>query len=152
MKTQIREANADDLPRLAPLFDAYRVFYGQSSNAYAAQFFLSERMRRNESKIFIAVDAESFQTVGFTQLYPSFSSIRVGRMWILEDLYVRADARRTGVGNALMARAEMFAKETGAVGVTLSTATANAVAQALYEKRGYVRDTTFFVYNRYFPV
>jgi len=150
VKLLVREATADDVPRVAVLFDAYRVFYGQVSNPHVAQFYLSERLRRNESKIFLGVDTESHQTVGFTQLYPGFSSIRVGRIWILEDLFVRADARRIGVGDALMTRAEAFAKESGAIGVTLSTAVANVNAQRLYEKRGYLRDTEFLYYSLYF--
>lgn len=146
MKLSIREATADDLSRLAPLFDAYRVFYGRTSNAYAAQLFLNERMRRSESKIFLAIDLESHQTIGFTQLYPSFSSLRLGRLWILEDLFVRGDMRRAGVGSALMERAETFARESHAVGLTLSTALTNATANALYVKRGWRRDEEFAQY------
>jgi len=152
VKVFIREATADDLSRVAVLFDAYRVFYGQTSNPHVAQFYLSERLRRNESKIFIAIDTDSHQTIGFTQLYPGFSSLRVGRIWILEDLFVRSDARRIGVGDALITKAEAFAKESGAVGVTLSTAVTNANAQRLYEKHGYERDTDFLNYSRYFVV
>jgi ribosomal protein S18 acetylase RimI-like enzyme len=150
MKIVIREATADDLSRVAVLFDAYRVFYGQTSNPHVAQFYLSERMRRNESKIFLAIDTDSHQTIGFTQLYPGFSSLRVGRIWILEDIFVRSDARRGGVGDALMIKAEAFAKESGAIGVTLSTAVTNANAQRLYEKRGYERETDFLYYSLYF--
>jgi GNAT superfamily N-acetyltransferase len=152
MHAQIREATADDLPRLAPLFDAYRVFYGQTPNPYVAHFFLNERIRRQESKIFIVLDTESHQTVGFTQLFPSFSSIRVARIWILEDLYVREDARRKGMATALMAHAEAFAKASGAVGISLTTAHTNAPAQTLYQRRGYLRDTEFATYNLWFDV
>jgi ribosomal protein S18 acetylase RimI-like enzyme len=150
VNAQIREATLDDLPRLAPLFDAYRVFYGQTPNPYVAQLFLNERMRRHESKIFIALDTDSHQTVGFTQLYPGFSSIRVARMWVLEDLYVREDARRQGMASALMAHAEAFAKASGAVGITLTTAHTNTPAQELYKRRGYVRESEFVAYNRWF--
>lgn len=150
MKPSIREATVDDLARLAPLFDAYRVFYGRSSNAYAAQLFLSERIRRSESKIFLAIDLESHQAIGFTQLYPTFSSTRLGRVWILEDLFVRGDMRRLGVAAALMERAETFARESHAVGLTLSTAHTNANAAALYSKRGWKRDEEFAYYNLWF--
>jgi ribosomal protein S18 acetylase RimI-like enzyme len=150
VKLLVREATVDDVPRVAVLFDAYRVFYGQTGNAHVAQFYLSERLRRGESKIFVAIDTDSHQTIGFTQLYPGFSSLRVGRIWILEDLFVRSDARRSGVGDALMTKAEAFAKESGAIGVTLSTAATNENAQRLYEKRGYLRDTEFLHYSLYF--
>jgi GNAT superfamily N-acetyltransferase len=149
MKLQILEAKQEDLPRLAPLFDAYRVFYGRTSNAYAAQLFLTERLKRNDSKIFVAIDLESFQTIGFTQLYPSFSSVRLGRIWILEDLFVRGDMRRGGVASSLIDAAVHFAKDSHAVGLTLSTANTNAAAQALYAKRGWQHDDEFQVWNRW---
>lgn len=47
-----------------------------------------------------------------------------------------------------MQQAEKLAYETGAVGLTLSTAIDNLQAQSLYESCGYDRDTQFFVYNR----
>ena len=150
MNLSVREATADDIPRLAALFDAYRVFYGQPSNPHVAQFYLAERLRRGESKIFLAIDGDTHQTIGFTQLYPGFSSIRVGRMWILEDLFVRADVRRSGAGELLMNRAEAFAKESGAIGMTLSTAVSNANAQRLYERHGFERDEAFLYYSLYF--
>jgi len=150
VRVLVREAKADDLARLGALFDAYRVFYGQKPNPYLAQLFLGERLKRGDSKIFLAVDNETHQSVGFAQLYPTFSSIRVGRLWILEDLYVREDVRRSGIGNALMEAAEIFAKSTGAVGMTLSTAHTNTRAQPLYEKRGFIRDADFTVYNKFF--
>jgi ribosomal protein S18 acetylase RimI-like enzyme len=146
----VREATTDDIARVAVLFDAYRVFYGQNTNIHVAQFYLAERVKRGESKIFIAIDADTHQTVGFTQLYPGFSSIRVGRIWILEDLFVRADVRRGGVGEALMTKAEAFAKESGAIGITLSTAATNANAQRLYERHGFERDEAFLHYSLYF--
>lgn len=150
MKLTIRETTADDLSRLAPLFDAYRVFYGRTSNTYAAQLYLNERMRRNESKIFIAEDLESHQMIGFTQLYPGFSSLRLGRLWNLEDLFVRGDMRRCGVASALMERAETFVRESHAVGLALSTAHTNANANALYTKRGWKRDEAFAYYFLWF--
>ena len=61
---------------------------------------------------------------------------------------VAENARRRGVGRALMERSERLARETGAVGLTLSTAVDNLRAQHLYEATGYRRETVFFVYNR----
>jgi len=150
MPILVREAKADDLQRLAALFDAYRVFYGQAPNPYAAQLFLSERLKRGDSKIFLAVDGETHQTVGFVQLYPTFSSVRVGRLWILNDLYVREDVRRGGIASALINAAETFARTTGAIGITLTTAHSNERAQALYEKRGFTRDLEFAAFHKYF--
>jgi ribosomal protein S18 acetylase RimI-like enzyme len=150
MNVLVREAVVDDVPRIAALFDAYRVFYGQTANPYAAQFFLSERFKRNDSKIFVAVDNDSHQSVGFVQLYVTYSSIHFGRVYIVEDLYVREDARRTGIGSALLDAAALFAKANKAIGFTLQTARSNERAQAFYAKRGFNVDTQFITYNKFF--
>ncbi|MGW8319501.1 MAG: GNAT family N-acetyltransferase [Candidatus Promineifilaceae bacterium] len=138
-------ADLEHLDRLAPLFDAYRVFYEQPSDLAAARAYLWERLRNLESVIFLALDRD--QALGFTQLYPSFSSVSLERVWILYDLYVVPEARRQGIGRALMERARTFARESGAKALLLETAVDNLAAQALYESLGYVRDTGFYHYE-----
>ena len=138
---QIKRATISDLDDAAPLFDAYRQFYGQRSDVAAARAFLDERLRRDESVIFLAV--EDSKALGFTQLYPSFSSVSLKRLWILNDLFVGADVRRGGVGRRLLDRAREWAIETGAKGLVLATAVDNSRARALYESCGWRRDDEF---------
>jgi len=140
----VKRATAADLDAVAPLFDAYRQFYGQRSDLAAARAFLEERLRREESVIFVAVDDEGGnEALGFTQLYPSFSSVSVRRLWILNDLFVRPGLRRGGVGRRLLERAREWAIETDAKGLMLATAVSNAAARALYESCGWRRDDEF---------
>ncbi|MDP8979573.1 MAG: GNAT family N-acetyltransferase [Acidobacteriota bacterium] len=142
----ILEASAEHLDALVPLFDSYRVFYRQPSDPTGARRFLAERIAGRESRIFLAlVDSKP---AGFVQLYPSFSSASMQRLWILNDLYVASDARRQGVGQALLERARQLAEETGAKGLTLSTETGNTTAQRLYESLGWKRDEDFLHYFR----
>jgi GNAT superfamily N-acetyltransferase len=144
----IRRAGLDDMDAAAPLFDAYRQFYGQRSDVTAARAFLTERLRRDESVVFLAVAGEpSGEAVGFMQLYPSFSSVSLGRLWILNDLFVDPDVRRGGVGRRLLERARDWAVETQAKGLTLSTALTNKAAQSLYEACGWARDDEFHRYR-----
>ena len=138
---EIKRATIGDLDDAAPLFDAYRQFYGQRSDLGAARTFLDERLRRDESVIFLAV--EDSKALGFTQLYPSFSSVSLKRLWILNDLFVGADVRRGGVGRRLLDRAREWAIETGAKGLVLATAVDNSRARALYESCGWRRDDEF---------
>jgi ribosomal protein S18 acetylase RimI-like enzyme len=133
-------ATLDDLDALAFLFDAYRVFYRQRSDFVAARAFLRERMQHGESVMFLARDALDGEALGFTQLYPSFSSVSARRIWILNDLFVKQRSRRRGVGQALMASARAFAVATGAARLVLETAEDNKPGQALYESLGYVRE------------
>ena len=142
--TDIRPASRHDLDVLVPLFDAYRVFYKGSSNRDAARGFLGARLSAGDSRIFLAFRND--RAVGFTQLYPSFSSVSMQRLWILNDLYVDPEARRTGTAKALMAAAEGFAREDGAKGLALATQIGNHAAQDLYAKMGYRKDEAFHHY------
>ncbi|WP_025688337.1 GNAT family N-acetyltransferase [Paenibacillus zanthoxyli] len=146
-------AGLEELERIVPLFDEYRIFYRQESDRAGARAFLEERLRLEESVIFLAVEEDSEggkRAVGFTQLYPSFSSVTMQRLWILNDLYVTETARKSGAGALLMETTRKFAEETGTKGLTLTTWTDNFTAQRLYEKQGYVRDDEFYSYNLFF--
>ena len=70
----IREAALSDLEKVAELFDQYRCFYEQSSDLPLASRFIGARIANNESVILVA-EGEGGELAGFTQLYPSFSSI-----------------------------------------------------------------------------
>lgn len=145
MSISTRQAGLSDLERIAPLFDAYRQFYGQAPDIGAARAFIAERMALLESIIYLAEDATG-AAIGFTQLYPSFSSVSARRIWILNDLFVAAQVRGSGVGKALLAAARMHAVSTGAKRLVLSTAVDNP-AQKLYEAQNYQRDTGFHHYS-----
>ena len=142
----VTQATLDDLDDLAVLFDGYRVFYERASNPAVARDFLRERLALRESVIFLARDANG-AALGFTQLYPCFSSVSARRLWILNDLYVAEAARGRGVARALMDRAKRHALQTGALRLVLQTAHDNARAQALYESLGYVRSDGMYEYS-----
>jgi len=114
----IRRATSDDLEGLTVLFDGYRRFYGNTSDIEGARRFLAARLAAGESVVFVA--ARAGELVGFTQLYPSFSSGAMKRLWVLNDLFVALAARRNGIGGALMAAAESFALDAGARGLSLA--------------------------------
>jgi ribosomal protein S18 acetylase RimI-like enzyme len=143
-----RLATERDLDRVAPLFDAYRQFYGQPSDVALARRFVSERLREAESVVLLAEsdDGGTTSALGFTQLYPSFSSVSAARIWILNDLFVAPEARGRGVARGLLDAARAHAERTGARRLVLSTARTNAAAQRLYESTGWVRDDAFLHY------
>lgn len=144
---RIATATLDTLEDLVPLFDAYRVFYGAGSDVVAAHAFLLERFLLRESVVFLAYGGE--QAVGFTQLYPLFSSTAMQRVWLLNDLYVTPELRGQRVGEALIERALEHARLSGAARVELSTAHTNLSGQKLYERMGFERrDTTFRSYAK----
>ncbi len=145
----VRQAALSDLETLAPLFDSYRQFYGRASDLPVATAFLSARFNHNESVLFIAHDGD--KAVGFTQLYPSFSSVSLARTFVLNDLFVDESARRKGVASKLMSAAVDYASALGAVRVSLSTAITNEAAQTLYQAAGWQRDEQFFIYHFAIP-
>ena len=135
-----RRANADDIARVAPLFDAYRSFYGQPSDVTRADAFLRERHARGESALLLA--ERGGEAIGFTHLYPLFSSVRTARVWLLNDLFVADSARRQGVARALLDAAAAFAREQGAAGLMLETGRDNGPARALYRAAGWNEDAS----------
>jgi ribosomal protein S18 acetylase RimI-like enzyme len=141
---EIVQATPADVGEVAPLFDAYRQFYQKPPDVEAARRFLFARLSKDESVLFLA--RHEGQPVGFVQLYPVFSSVGLTRQWILNDLYVAPEARKLGVGRALMERARRLAEATRANSLTLETASDNVPAQRLYESLGWKRDHEFYRY------
>jgi GNAT superfamily N-acetyltransferase len=131
MGCTVVQAHFEHLEEIARLFDQYRVFYKQPSDLEAAKKFIQERFRKRDSVVLAARDAK--RLVGYTQLYPSFSSVSMKRVWILNDLFVEEACRRKGIATLLMKAAESFARDTGAVRLILATQVSNAAAQPLYE-------------------
>ena len=142
----IQQATLRDLDDLVPLFDAYRQFYGRSSDLQLAREFLSARLSRAESIVLVARSTIG-EALGFVQMFPSFSSVRAAPIYILNDLFVAPSSRRTGVGAQLLRVAAEVARSYGAVRMKLSTAVTNAAAQRLYEALGWKRDEEFHEYG-----
>jgi GNAT superfamily N-acetyltransferase len=145
MELVIRQATVSDLDGLVPLFDGYRRFYRQASEPDRIQKFLRDRFEHNQSVIFVAV--KDGTAVGFTQLYPSFSSGALARIFILNDLYVDPGARLIGTASALLQTAAEYGRRVGALRLVLSTEVTNMPAQSLYEKLGWKKNTEFCTYQ-----
>lgn len=144
----IRPATTTDADTIAPLFDAYRQFYGQAPDLAGARAFIAERLEREESVILLALDATQ-TAVGFCQLYPTFCSVEAAPIYTLYDLFVAPAARQTGAGRSLLRAAEATAHAHGKVRMDLTTAHTNTNAQKLYESLGWTLDTVFRAYNKH---
>jgi len=147
MKTiKLTSDNLELLDAAGFLFNEYRKFYNQESDVKKSTSFLRDRLSNNESEIFLCLDEQN-QAVGFMQLYRSFSSVGLRKIYILNDLYVDNNSRGKGVGRFLIRAAKKFALENQVTKITLTTAKTNTAAQNLYEAEGYVRDNEYFVYS-----
>jgi len=143
---EVRRAELDDLDRVVPLFDAYRGFYGQPSQPAACRGFLEARLARGESVLLLA--CRDGLALGFLQLYPVFSSVRLRPAFLLNDLYVDPAARGTGIVDALLRAAADHALQAGAAFLLLETGDDNVRAQAVYSRDGWRRidpDSRFYL-------
>lgn len=130
-----RKAQLADVQQLAELFDQYRIFYHKDSDIPAAEKFLTERIENNDSEIFVAENEE--RLVGFVQLYPLFSSTRMKRYWLLNDLYVNENSRGKGFSKQLIEASQEMAKSTDAAGILLETGKSNDIGNNLYPSCGF---------------
>jgi ribosomal protein S18 acetylase RimI-like enzyme len=137
------------LEKVVPLFDAYRQFYKQSSDPSAAQKFLTNVFNDNTSILLVAYDKQKNEAIGFTQLYPMFSSVAMKKHWVLNDLYVKTEYRNQGIARLLIDAVHKFAIESGGDRITLKTEKTNTIAKHLYDELGYTMDNTFDHYTFY---
>jgi GNAT superfamily N-acetyltransferase len=138
----IRRAKKKDIGDLSVLFDKYRIFYKQKPDVENARSFLKKRMKRKESVIFVAEERD--ELIGFTQLFPIFSSVSMKRTWLLNDLYVNERSRGIGAATKLLDAAKEFGAETNSKWLLLQTAADNFTAQKVYEKNGWIKETDLF--------
>lgn len=140
---RIVQATLEHLDILTPLFVKYREFYDAMPYPETSRSFLEKRLSREESVIYLALADNEDKPMGFCQLYPSFSSLTLKRVWILNDIYVCEDARRQLVADGLMQQAKKMARETNAIRLRVSTSITNDVAQKVYESIGFREDRKF---------
>ena len=145
MDVTIRRAIAGDAEGIAKLFDDYRLFFGEPSDLPLTQDFIADRLHHTESVIFFAQTPKE-RCVGFAQLYPSFSSVSAGRVWILNDLFVTESTRGMGIGTKLLSEIKAFGSNSNAKSILVETTSSNTGAQKLYETTGYqeVSDRIFY--------
>ncbi|WP_211196209.1 N-acetyltransferase [Flavobacterium sp. H122] len=139
MDIEIKKINSTESEIVTELFDKYRIFYKQPSDIELANIYIKERLEQNEAQIYVAFIKENLKPIGFTLLYPKFSSVSAKKNWHIGDLYVEMDQRKKGIGEKLLNTALSFAKNEGANFISLNTAIDNYSAQKLYENFGFVK-------------
>ena len=135
---QIREAKLSDLESLSGLFNSYRMFYGKKSDLKVAEEFLRSRIENKDSKIFVC-DSNN-ELSGFVQLYPIFSSTRVSKYWLLNDLFVDIKKRGKGYSKLLIERSKELVIESNACGMMLETEKSNDIGNMLYPSTGFKKN------------
>ena len=135
---KVREAKLSDLKNLSVLFNSYRMFYGKKFDLKVAEEFLRSRIKKKDSKIFVC-DFNN-ELSGFVQLYPLFSSTRVSKYWLLNDLYVDVNKRGKGFSKFLIERSKELVIESKACGMMLETEKSNDIGNKLYPSTGFKKN------------
>jgi ribosomal protein S18 acetylase RimI-like enzyme len=145
---EITRASASDLSVVLPLFDGYRQFYEQVPNLDACKEYLSERLSKLESAIFLAFEEVNGEKIGigFTQLYMTFSSVTLKKFWVLHDLYVKEDFRKKGVAKMLINKSKELALENAPIGLVIESRISNQSAQHLFDSVGFVKEGEHYFY------
>jgi ribosomal protein S18 acetylase RimI-like enzyme len=156
VSVDVRPATDDDVDAVVDLFRQYLRFYDQEVPDAEARAYLTARRDAGDCVLLVAVLrpdgtepddlAAGGEVIGFTQSYPTWSSVSLSRSWVLNDLFVAPTVRGTGAARALVRETCRRAKEAGAIRVSLATAWDNVAAQGLYESEGFVRDQHFHHY------
>ena len=145
----VRKASARDAAAISEMFDQYRVFYRKESDPGLARRFIRDRLRNQDSVLFVAkAEAKGKATLGFAQMYPSFSSVSAGKILVLNDLFVRSGCRKKGVGRALIEACLEYASAKRCVRVDLATEKKNRTAQRLYNALEFQENRTFKYYSK----
>jgi len=135
---RVREAKLSDLKNLSVLFNSYRMFYGKKFDLKVAEEFLRSRIEKKDSKIFVC-DFNN-ELSGFVQLYPLFSSTRVSKYWLLNDLFVDIKKRGKGYSKLLIERSKELVIESKACGMMLETEKSNDIGNMLYPSTGFKKN------------
>jgi len=151
MEIETRKIYNSEYKIVSEMFNKYRIFYKQPSDIVLAENYLKERLEQNEAHIFIAFLKSDLTPIGFTLLYPKFSSVSAKKNWHLGDLYVEREFRKQGIGEKLLQTAINFSREKNARFVSLNTAFDNHTAQKLYENFGFLKKepTPGYFYYQY---
>jgi len=83
---EIGRAKLADAGDLHPLVEKYRAFYKQPANEKTLGY-LKARLENDEAIVFIARD--NAVAVGFTMLYPTFSTVSLSNVWLLNDFTLK---------------------------------------------------------------
>jgi GNAT superfamily N-acetyltransferase len=117
------------------LFDAYRQHYGTNPAPEAVEQWMREQMISDRMRVYVAAQGDRVRGICSVAVVPASLTLRT--VWLLRDIYVDPDARRAGVGRALLAYVADAARAEGAHRVSLQTEATNTRALQLYAKAGF---------------
>ncbi len=145
----VRAIEQRDFEQWKPLWDGYNAFYGR----HGATALPEEVSRRTWSRFFdgyepmhALVAEHKGKLVGLAHYLFHRSTISIGPICYLQDLFTLESARGKGVGRVLIEEVYRCAERAGASRVYWHTHATNATARLLYDK--VAEDSGFVVYRK----
>jgi GNAT superfamily N-acetyltransferase len=136
MTVTVRLVGANPLlAEAAQLLDEYRQHYGANPAPEAVERWMHEQVTGERMRVYAAGPGDHVLGVCTVAVVPATLTLRT--VWLLRDLYVDPDARRTGVARALLASVADAARSEGAHRLSLQTEATNTRALDLYAKAGF---------------
>lgn len=134
--TDVVVAPARAVGPLLPLIAGYQSFYGATPDDSRNMAFFGQLIGENEIGMLLEARDTSDALLGFATLYWSRSSVSARDVVLLNDLFVRPEARSHGVGRKLIDAAADVARARGAGALQWLTHPDNAAARRLYDSLG----------------
>ena len=135
-EVSIRRVDFVDLSELLPMMRAYCEFY-EVEPRDDRLVGLSRALLADpgEGVQYIARAGDGL-AIGFTTLYWTWSTLDAARIGVMNDLFVKSEARGAGVGGSLIEACRGACRKKGVAKLTWETAPANKKAQRLYDSLG----------------
>jgi ribosomal protein S18 acetylase RimI-like enzyme len=135
MAATIREAAAGDAAILVRLVHQFEREEGKSAARLTAADVLAQGFGEwPRFRVLLAEDAG--QALGYAMYYPSYDSEHAAKGLYLQDLFVVPDARRRGVGRALMAAVARACQADGGCYLFWNAHESNHAGRAFYRRIG----------------
>lgn len=131
----------EQLGQLLPLMRAYCDGYDahpSDANLLAMSRALIADPSREGLQVLATIDGRA---VGFATVFWSWATTIAARIAVMNDLFVAREARRAGIGAALIDACRRRAHDHSARRLVWQTAPENVTAQALYDRIGAHRET-----------
>ena len=140
MTFTIRKTTRDDAAAVIGLLRAFAKFENLEQFCEITEEKLLDAMFGKDSFVEGLVAEANGQIVAYAIFYPNFASFRGQKGIYLEDIYIDAEYRGQGIGDAMLKEIAKISKSRGFERIDFQVLNWNTPAIKFYEKHGAVLD------------
>lgn len=140
MTLVIRKAASSDMPAVMGVLREFAEYEKLTEYCEITEEKLADAVFGKDAFVecILALDGEIL--AAYAILYPNFSSFRGQKGMFLEDIFIKAEFRGAGLGEAMLKEIARLARSRGCERIDFMVLDWNAPAIGFYEKHGAVRD------------